>query len=75
MTHHLHNDRDLLGTALPRRRVLLSFLGGTLTLAGLAGCGGEGDDEEDEEGAGAADQEETEGGAADEEAEEEEEDD
>lgn len=60
MTHQPHNDLDILPPALPRRRVLQSLLGGTLTLVGLAGCGGEGEDEDEEDNE-AADAEETEG--------------
>jgi len=45
MIHLKHTDPDLPPPALPRRRVLQYLLGGTLTLAGLVGCGGAGEDE------------------------------
>jgi len=75
MTHQPHNDLDILPPALPRRRVLQSLLGGTLTLAGLSACGGGGEDEDEEDNE-AAGEEEADGEAADaEETEGEEEDD
>jgi len=74
MIQQQHNDPDLPQPAFPRRRVLQSLLGGTLTLAGLAGCGGGGEDEDEEDNE-ASGEEDAGNQAADEEAEEEEEDD
>lgn len=70
MTDRSCNDPDLPRLALPRRRVLQTLLGGTLTLAGLSACGGNGEGNEEGE-----DEETNQGGNEQQEEDEEEEED
>lgn len=49
MTNRSHDELEARLAGVPRRRVLQTLLGGTLTLAGLAGCGGGGEDEDEED--------------------------
>lgn len=44
-----HDELDRPRLTMPRRRALLSLVGGAFALAGLAGCGGGDDEDEGEE--------------------------